>query len=193
MVFTITKGLSHMKQVILLTAVLAMSVLLADSAQAQTSERYRIAYSDPGGFTEKSDGWIAKRKAKQVRKFGEQTSARFEMNMLELRAFDKWLDEVWDEDYREFSRCFNMSRISPAMIRVEIESAPFPVEGYDASFRASGVAYKDGRIRVVYWNVSNAVGPQAAVDLVNGEIRNWMNWILTNKQREMWGVDPCGK
>jgi hypothetical protein len=170
---------------------ICLLIVLQITVCAQTSPKHQIIYNDKGGFTTKSEKWIAKRKAKSERRNGEAVANAFEQNMRELSHFPDWLDSVFDDVKTEYGACHDVSRILPSMIHVSIQSGPFPVVGYPPDFLASGVAYQDGRIEIVYWSVSSTVGPQMAVPLLKGELRNWMWWKLHGAPREMWGQSAC--
>jgi hypothetical protein len=172
-------------------AAIVISVLLASYTRAQSefSPRFGIAYSDAGGFTRKPARWIDKRKAKSERRHGPAIAAAFEQNMRELQSFEDFLDAGWSEVRAEFAQCNDVSRLSPASIRVWIEAGPFAVAGYDKPI--SGVAYQDGTLVIVYWNLREDAGPQFAAALYKGELRNWVWWKLHGSPREMWGRDAC--
>jgi len=170
---------------------ICLLVVLSFAVHAQTSSRYHINYTDDGGFTTKPEKWIAKRKAKSERRNGPMVAGIFEQNMRELGQFPDLLDQVFDEVKTEFGQCYDVSGISPSAIHVTIQSGPFPVAGYPPDFLASGVAHRNGHIEIVYWNVSSAIGPQMAMQLYSGELRNFFYWRLTGHPKEMWGVPAC--
>lgn len=172
--------------------ILILFFAISANAQTQYSPVHHIAYVDEGNFTQKSDKWVAKRKAKSERHHGPSIAAQFEQNMRELQAFGQWLDDGWDRVKAEFGQCYDVSGLSPSMVQVTIQAGPFPVAEYPPDFLAAGAAYYNGRIETAYWNVRSDISGQTATALYFGELRNWFYWRLTGKPREMWAVpDAC--
>jgi hypothetical protein len=166
--------------------------LLAFTSYAQQSPQHHISYSDPSGYTTVGNRWIKRHAAKEADRHGDNAGASFTMNGHELQAFPQWLDSIWDEAVAEFGKCYDVSRLSPGMLHIQIEDAPFGVTDLTGrTVMASGTTDQNGNIRVVYWNWRNDIGGQHAVDLARGETRNWMYWRLTNQPKELWGIEVC--
>lgn len=154
-----------------------------------------IYYSDPNGYTDKSEKWINKKAAKVERLEGPAVAESFRQNMRELHEFGSWLRQIYREVRDEFGQCIPYStidsRINPNDLGVVIYPAPFNESGRLVSGSVSYI----GRIQVVFWNVRADGLLQHAVDLVRGEMRNYFQWHLRMDRGqagpEMWGVPAC--
>lgn len=175
--------------VIMALAFIALLLGTAVDGFGQTASG--ITINDPYGYTHKSERWIAKRERKKRRNLGDVVANAFRQDMTELAMFPAVVDADAQDVMAEFAACHNMSSINLSQVSVTIEAEPFQVEGYPQGTLASGVAYLDGRIKVVFWNIRDDIGPQLARALSKGELRNYLWWKLHGSPKEMWGVPAC--
>lgn len=170
----------------------AIFVLSLGSAHAQTTPVYGVKLNDPSGYTRWRQKKIDKEVAKKLKNKGQQVADWFRQNMTDLSDFSRLVDMTAREVHSEFGACFNVRGITLSNITVTIESEPFNVPGYPLTVFASGTVNRQGQMRIVWWHLSSRVGPQMALALFEGELRN-LYWLwLTNTVREMWGQAVCG-
>jgi hypothetical protein len=179
-----------MKHPVITTALLLAIAFIAQAQQF--SPAHRIQFSDPSGYTTVGNKWIRRHANKVTVQHGDNAGASFTMNGHELQAFPQWLDSIWDEVTAEFGKCYDVSRLSPGMIHVSIEDAPFAVLDLNGQVDFySGTTDYNGNIRVVYWNWRGDIGGQHAVDLARGELRGFFFWRLLGHPVEPWGRPAC--
>jgi len=160
---------------------IALFTALSVSAQEYSPKHaiaYACAYCDL--TNKKINRWAARQP--------EQYQSEFRFQMIRLRSFGEWLDQIKDEADAEFSKCWTVAGIRPEGVRVE--DAPFTVPGYPSDQRFSGTTDRSGRIRVVYWNVASFGGTQNAIDLFRWEYRNFL-WLKTGHRDELGARKPC--
>lgn len=172
-----------MKRYIGLAIFAIVLCILAGFASAQTASG--ISISDPYGYTRKSTRWVNKRVERKRRNKGEAVAEAFRQNMEDLQMFGAVVDAAWQNVVAEERGCGrDVNRLQPFRIRITIEPEPFMV----GNQLAAGVDYDDGRIRIVWWHLSDVLGTQTAKNLVAGELRQLAYWWLTGRSRELWGV-----
>jgi hypothetical protein len=170
-----------MKAAPIVLAVLLLAI--TSPAQGLFSRKYDILINCPPPYCDMAD----KKINRWAREQPEQWRDTFKFEMVRNRNFPDWVDKAYEDSYAEFAACHDMRNISPSGFDVRVMPGDFYLDGYGW---AAGVE-DNGHIRIAYWHVRSDIGPQTAIALVTGEIRNWMNRKITGRSREMWGVPAC--